>query len=303
MPVKVMFAQLASCWGCHQSLLDLHETLIDVLPQLEIVFWHTVADYKLHDVEKLPDGSVDVGFTEGFCRNEEDLHLLKLTRQKCKLLVSYGTCSTYGSIPSLLNLYSIDEALSRKFKEAESVVDGRIPDKYVPKMLEYVKPNREYVKYDLFLPGCPPEPPLIAEAITSLLRGEMPKLKERTLCDECPRIKSEVIVLKKVKRDFEGIPEPEKCLLEQGYICMGPATREGCGAVCPSAGFPCKGCMGPGPNVMDQGAKMLSALASLVDYESVSPEELVKTVKDVIGTFSRFTLPSSIIPKSVFKKK
>ncbi|MEM2830486.1 MAG: F420-nonreducing hydrogenase, partial [Candidatus Jordarchaeales archaeon] len=91
--------------------------------------------------------------------------------------------------------------------------------------------------------------------------------------------------------------------LEQGYICMGPATREGCGAVCTSAGVPCKGCMGPGPNVMDQGAKMLSALASIVDYESVSPEDLVKAVKDVVGTFSRFTLPSSIIPKAVFKKK
>ncbi len=303
MPVKAIFLQLASCWGCHQSLLDLHEALLDVLPQLEVLFWHTVVDFKVQDIEKLPDGSVDVGFTEGFCRTEEDVHRLKLVRQKCKLLVSYGTCSTYGSIPSLLNLYPIDEALARKFLEAESVVDRRIPDKHVPKMLEYVRPNRQIVNYDFFLPGCPPEPHLIAEVVTALLKGETPKLKERTLCDECPRVKSEVIVLKKIKRDFEGIPEPEKCLLEQGYICMGPATREGCGAVCPSAGAPCKGCMGPGPNVMDQGAKMLSALASIVDYESISPEELVNAVKDVVGTFSRFTLPSSIIPKAVFKKK
>jgi len=281
----------------------LHEALLDVIPQLDIVFWHTVVDYKFKDLEGLPDGSVDLGLTEGFCRTEEDVHLLKLARQKCKMLVSYGACSTFGGLPALLNLYPIDEALRRKFMEAESVVDGRIPDRVVPKMLDYVKPNPSIVKYDLLVPGCPPEPKLIAEVLTSLLKGEMPKLKERTLCDECPRVKSDVVVVKKIKRDFEGIPDPEKCLLEQGYICMGPATRAGCGAVCPSAGVPCKGCMGPGPNVLDQGAKMLSALASIVDYESVSPEELVKAVKDVVGTFSRFTLPSAIIPRAVTDRR
>ncbi|MEX2705643.1 MAG: F420-nonreducing hydrogenase [Candidatus Freyrarchaeum guaymaensis] len=303
MPVKIALAQLGSCWGCYQSFMDNYEGLLDILPELEIVFWHTVTDFKYKDLESYEDGSIDVGTIEGVCRTEEDLHILKLMRKKCKVLISLGSCSTYGGIYGLLNLYTMDEALKRKFIEAESVAEPAIPDEDVPKMLDFIVPNRKIVEFDAFLPGCPPTKEDIANALVGLLKGELPPPPKRTLCDECPREKSEVITIRQLKRDYEGIPDPDKCLLEQGYICMGPATREGCGALCPSAGVPCRGCYGPGPNVIDQGAKMISALGSIVDYEVISPEELVEKVGDAAGTFYNFFLPSGIISKTVRKAK
>ncbi|MEM2134637.1 MAG: hypothetical protein QW261_14035 [Candidatus Jordarchaeaceae archaeon] len=303
MPVTVAMVSLASCWGCYQSLLDTHEALLEILPHLDIKFWHTVTDFKYKDLESYKDGSIDVGIVEGVCRTEEDVHILKTLRKKCKTLISLGTCSTYGGIYGLLNLTTIDQALKRKFMEAESVKEPRIPDEDVPKMLDFIVPNRKVVDFEVFLPGCPVVSKDIANAILGLLKGELPSPPVRTLCDECPREKSEVITIKQLKRDYEGIPDPKKCLLEQGYVCMGPATREGCGALCPTAGMPCRGCYGPGPNVIDQGAKMISALGSIVDYESISPEELVEKVGDVAGTFYNFFLPSGIISKTVRKAK
>ncbi|WXG40233.1 MAG: F420-nonreducing hydrogenase [Candidatus Freyarchaeum deiterrae] len=303
MPVKVAMVSLASCWGCYQSFLDNYEGLLPILPELDIVFWHVVTDFKYKDLESYKDGSIDVGIVEGVCRTEEDVHILKTLRAKVKTLISLGSCSTYGGIYGLLNLSTMDEAFKRKFMEAESLEEPSIPDEDIPKMLDFIVPNKKIVNFEVFLPGCPVTSQNIADALVGLLKGELPPPPTRTLCDECPREKSQVITIKQLKRDYEGIPDPKKCLLEQGYVCMGPATREGCGALCTRAGSPCTGCYGPGPNVIDQGAKMISALGSIVDYEAISPEELVKRVGDVAGTFYTYFLPSGIVSKTVRKAK
>jgi F420-non-reducing hydrogenase small subunit len=102
-----------------------------------------------------------------------------------------------------------------------------------------------------------------------------------------------------IKRKFKGTPDQEKCLLEQGYLCMGPATRACCGAKCPNAGVPCSGCYGPTDAVIDQGAKMISALCSdfgIDNDKKVDPTELPKSIDDKIGCFYKFTLPSALIP-------
>ncbi len=78
---------------------------------------------------------------------------------------------------------------------------------------------------------------------------------------------------------------------------MGPATRAGCGVQCPNAGVPCVGCWGPAPNVRDQGAKMISALASI--SKDIEPDTLLKMVPDTVGTFYRFCLAKSLIPRRV----
>ncbi|MDH4214664.1 MAG: F420-nonreducing hydrogenase, partial [Candidatus Thorarchaeota archaeon] len=94
-------AQGSSCWGCFQSLVDIHLNLATVLPALEIKYWQAVADFKLHHLESYNDKSIVVGLFEGMARTEEDIHLLKLMRNKCQILIAFGSCSCFGGIPGL----------------------------------------------------------------------------------------------------------------------------------------------------------------------------------------------------------
>lgn len=109
-----------------------------------------------------------------------------------------------------------------------------------------------------------------------------------------------------IKRQFEiGKPEPELCLIPQGLICMGPATLSICGAECPSIAIQCRGCYGPTPKVQDQGAKMISAIAS--DYgveedKTVDPEEVADQLDDIVGTFYTYTLPAALVPLKMTKE-
>jgi F420-non-reducing hydrogenase small subunit len=108
--------------------------------------------------------------------------------------------------------------------------------------------------------------------------------------------------VKKFYRTFEIIPEPEICLLEQGLLCAGIATRGGCEAPCPQANMPCTGCYGPVDGVIDQGAHFLSAVASVID--SNDPDEIQKIIdgiRDPVGTFYRYSLPDSLLRRARIK--
>ncbi|WXG44126.1 MAG: F420-nonreducing hydrogenase [Promethearchaeati archaeon SRVP18_Atabeyarchaeia-1] len=294
---SVIFVQLSSCWGCHQSLIDLYEKLVDILPALNIKYWPAVVDFKEKDLEGLPDRGIDAGFVEGTTRTENDIRLLRLARSKSKLLVSYGTCSTYGGVYALANLSTRDELLRRKYYEAESLSNKGVPSDNLPEITSSIKRNDENVRFDLYLPGCPPTSDNIAAAVTALIEGKPIKVYEKTVCDECERNKEEKKSVKRYKRRFEGKTDPVKCLLNEGYLCLGPGTRAGCGAQCPTnANLPCDGCYGPPPGVTDQGAKLLSAIASIAD---MPPEELDREIADPLGQFYRFTFAYGLIKKSV----
>jgi F420-non-reducing hydrogenase small subunit len=294
---SIIFVQLSSCWGCHQSLVDLYEKLIDVLPALDIRYWPAVLDFKEKDLESLRDKSVDAGFVEGVCRTDHDIHLLKLARNKSKLLVSYGTCSSYGGVYSLANLSTKDELMKRKFQEAESLIKGEMPRAGLPQITSSINKNDKFVKFDLYLVGCPPTTDNIAGAVTALIQGTPVTPYLKTVCDECERNKEEKKDIKRYLRRFDGKADPVKCLLNQGYLCLGPGTRAGCKAQCPTnANLPCDGCYGPPDGVIDQGAKLLSAIASVAD---MPPGELDREIIDPIGQFYRFTFAHGIINKAV----
>jgi F420-non-reducing hydrogenase small subunit len=129
---------------------------------------------------------------------------------------------------------------------------------------------------------------------------------EKSVCDECPRKKKDKKI-SKIYRVYEIVPEPEKCLLEQGIICMGPATRGGCEAQCINANMPCTGCGGPCPNEVEQGAAMISALSSILgvggerdpEYDA---EKVVAQIKDPLGTFYKYSLPASLIRRRIMKE-
>jgi len=264
------------------------------LPLLDIQYWVAAVDFKLEHLESLPKGGLDVAFVEGLCRTQEDVHLLKLCREKAKALVAFGTCSTFGGVPSLANLFPRKELFERKYLRSETVPEkGTIPSENVPTITKFVPRNDQLVKVDVYLPGCPPTSAEIANAVLSLLNGKPIEHSIKTICDECERKKEEKNI-KEFRRDYEGRPDPEKCLLNQGYLCMGPGTRAGCGAQCPEANHPCKGCSGPPEGVTDQGARLIGAFGGIADME---PQKMLESFKDPAGQLYKFTYASSPLSK------
>ncbi|MHA1906324.1 MAG: NADH-quinone oxidoreductase subunit B family protein [Candidatus Thorarchaeota archaeon] len=293
MAKRIAMTQLSSCWGCDQSLVDLHLGLLDVLPAIDIVFWPAVVDTKLHQLEAMKENSIHIGLVEGSCRTKEDEHLLKLMREKCKILVAWGSCSAFGGVQGLGNQWDLEELLERKFMKTETVTDPRIPNENVSGFTESIIPNGDIVPIDVVLPGCPPTSQNTLDALTALLTNQPWDLPTKTVCDQCPMERKEKII-KQFKRTHEGHIEPGICILDQGYLCLGFATIGLCGAQCPTVNTPCKGCFGPPPAVTDHGAKIISALGAVADMD---PEELEKSFPDPIGSFYFTDYASSYLSK------
>jgi F420-non-reducing hydrogenase small subunit len=181
----------------------------------------------------------------------------------------------------------------------------------IPQFYDTVRTLDQTVEVDYYLPGCPPPVKLIANAVDAIAKNELPPKGSvlaplKAVCDECPRTRENKKITK-IYRVHEKIPEPEKCLLEQGIICMGLATRSGCGAQCLNVDMPCTGCQGPGPNMPEIGAGMITALAAIFGYDekdlsAEDVEKLMSQIKDPVGTFYMYSLPASILRRKVMKK-
>ena len=229
MPIKVAFMQLSSCWGCHQSLLNAHLGLLPILPQLDIVYWPAVVDFKLESLVARPDKDILVGFIEGVARTKKDTENAKLMRQKCAIIVALGACSCYGSVAGLANLFDKEELVKRKFTETESITDKepKEPTKNVPGFEDFIVNVDDIVDVDVFIPGCPPTTNNIVAAISFLftLVGEGPSTldKKGCVCNTC-----------KLKEDG--------CFLDENILCYGAITASGCDLMCPNNGDICYGC-------------------------------------------------------------
>ena len=168
----------------------------------------------------------------------------------------------------------------------------------------------QVVDVDYYLPGCPPTPKILWEAVHVLLSGNLPPkgtvlAPDRALCDECPRkdTRPEKLTLKEFKRPQDVVIDEQTCMLAQGVVCLGPATRSGCEALCPQGNMPCTGCFGPTSRVRDYGAKALSAIASIIDSnDETEIEKIVQTVPDPVGTFYRYSLPTSMLRRKKMRR-
>lgn len=292
------------------SFLEVGEGIVDILSQVEIVFWPALADQKRADLEALPRKSIDLALINGTLRTEENLEMVQLLRERSKAMVAYGACAHLGGIPSLGNLNTREEILNG-FQPGPP--PGGTEEDAPPDLLPRALPLAAAVEVEYVVPGCPPPAALIARFFEAFLSGKMPDpghvfAGEKALCEECPLERHEDRKIERMVRPHEAVPEPGKCLLEQGFICLGPVTRSGCGAVCPKAGMPCTGCLGPTPKAGDQGMAMISALASLVrageEGEAVFAQEneILDQLVDPIGTFYKYGVPS-LFPLSPLRER
>ena len=312
---KAAFYWAASCGGCEIAILELGKSLVDVSKKVDIVFWPVALDFKYSDVEAMPDKSIDVCFFNGAIQTSENEHMAKLLRQKSKTLIAFGACANGGGIPALANTTSKERIFTRVYKENPTVDNpkGTYPETKtqmkegeltIPEFYNTVRTLNQTVDVDYYVPGCPPVGAQVAAVMGNIVGGKLPAkgsvigASNTSLCDECPRVKGDRKI-KKIMRIYEVVPDTEKCLLDQGIICMGPATRGGCGAQCLSANQPCRGCYGEVPGVLDQGAKMLSALSSNFDAENEEEiERIASGVVDPIGTFYRYGLARSLLRRA-----
>ena len=291
--LKLAVEHLTTCAGCENAILDLGDSLLTVLGDLELVYAPILMDAS-------PPDRVDIAIVTGAVRTEEDKEKVRNWREKSSILIAFGSCACFGGIPGLANLLKSIELLKTSYLEQLGTEnpEGEPPHVEVPELTSLIKPVSEYVKVDYMLPGCPPPSNLISELFTALIKGEKFTLPEKSVCDDCPLNSGDEKVIKCIKRwGFDKV-DVDRCFLEQGFICLGPATRGGCGARCIKAGYPCRGCMGVLEGVEDQAAKMISAIASATSLDEVTLEDL-KKILDLVGTLYRFTFPSSIFGRRV----
>jgi F420-non-reducing hydrogenase small subunit len=315
---KVALYWCASCGGCEESVVDLAEDILGVVNAVDIVFWPVAMDFKKQDVEAIEDGGILVSMINGGVRTSEQEEMAKLLRRKSALVVAYGSCAHMGGIPGLANQFDREQILRTIYEESPSTInEGHLRPKTagpgeghpltIPDFRSMVRTLDQVIPVDYYLPGCPPVPRMLKAALETLLSGKLPPKgtvlgPDIAMCEECPRKESKPadLAYAAFRRPHEVIIQPETCLLAQGVICMGPATRGGCGAQCVTGNMPCSGCFGPTSHVRDQGAKILSAIASSVsakDTEGI--DRTLASIPDPIGTFYRYGLPGSLLRRKI----
>lgn len=307
----------ASCGGCEIATINMNEKILEFDATFEVAFWPVAVDAKYKDVEAMEDGEILVTLFNGGIRNAENEKIAKLLRRKSQILVAFGSCANEGCIPGLANLSANHKVIDTAFTTVSTDNPNNYRPEYeyempegkitIPEFLPVLRTLEQVVDVDYYMPGCPPETHQIVAVIDVLIavvngeaalppKGTVLGVGNTTVCDECGRTRN----LKKIT-EFKRIQDIEKidqelCLMEQGLICNGPATASGCESKCPDVNAPCAGCYGPALGVNDFGARMITAIASVIDaQEPAEIEKIMDGIVDPVGTFYRFGLANSLM--------
>lgn len=294
MTARVAEEWFAICGGCEVTILDIGEPLLDLLPKLSFVHMPVLMDNKLFgqtgEKKRMEIPEADVGIITGGIRNEENRELAKEMRAKCKTLIALGSCACFGGIPALANQFHLEELYEKVFRGSKTTDSAATPTIDVPPLTDRVYALDEVVKVDVYLPGCPSSPDIVADALVSLLEGKAFSLPERSVCDDCPmkREQKADIALKRplgpaIPMDAEL--EKSRCLMEIGYLCLGPVTKSGCGGRekvprCVKGRMTCRGCFGPIRKDANPMVDMMGAITSI----GLDP----KLIPDRSATFQRY---------------
>ncbi len=282
---KVAEEWLNICGGCEVSILDIGEPLLDLLPQLQFVHIPVLADNKYFgqtgEKAQLEIPEADVGIVSGGVRNEKEKHVAQEMRKKCKTIVALGSCANFGGIPALANMWPRDEMLDKVYRGSKTTESAPTPKDDLPPLLDRVYALDEVIKVDVAIPGCPPSPEMIKDALVALLSGKPFKLPDKSVCDECPTKREKKSAGGAIRRPLEQIQfaqgepwEKTRCLMEQGVLCLGPVTRAGCAGLeahdgqekvprCIKGYMPCRGCFGPIRKEANPLVDMMTAISSI----------------------------------------
>ncbi len=328
---KIAVYSASGCRGCEQAILDIHYQVGSLTRWADLVFWPYILGSEWPELEE--HSELEVCFFTGAIRTREDWEAARRLRAKSRLIVALGACAAFGGLPGMANLAPGRTLKKPQDSPGKPIGFGEENGSDLPELEEKVLSLPQVIETEYRIPGCPPRqsylwaavqslvvgtessvrlsfsalrlPPAMAQAITS---GVLPPKGSvfsgaRAVCASCSRIKEE----KKFKgffRPWQKEPEPDRCLLEQGFVCQGVVTREGCGGVCPSAGLPCRGCFGKTDGVFDPGPKMISAISSNLDSDD--PKEIAaafEPIVDLAGMVYRYTLAGECTLLSSWPRK
>ena len=318
---KLAIFTATGCRACENAILDIHYQVSSLARYANIVFWPYVSGSQWRDLDK--QERIDVCFFAGAIRSGSDREAALKLREKSRIMVACGACAAFGGMPGLVNGSQGSGAggqSQRTMDNKQQTHEEWKPE--LPPLETRVSALSQIVKVDYLVPGCPPTqnflwaaiqslvcngqsparlsfpasrlPDAIAQAITS---GVLPPkgsifAGEKAVCATCSRVKEEKRFAT-YKRPYQAYEESGRCLLEQGLVCQGITTREGCGGLCTALGQPCRGCFGKAEAVFDPGAKMVSAISSTFDSDDAKEiAALVDNFVDLVGTFYRYTLPT-----------
>ncbi|MCD6468871.1 MAG: NADH:ubiquinone oxidoreductase [Thermoplasmata archaeon] len=207
---RVAFFDFASCEGCELQVANLEEEVLDLIEIVDVVSFREVMKEHSDDYE--------IAFVEGSIMRPMDEERLKKIRSNAKVLVAFGACATIGGVNKIRNQWQPDEVLKEVYGDAD-LEGNEFFDVFKTKAVD------EVVKVDYYIYGCPPPREEIKKVITSLVMGKKPDIPNYPVCVECKK-------------------NENVCLFELGKFCLGPITRAGCNAICPSNGRACDGCRG-----------------------------------------------------------
>ena len=171
---KISSDWLAGCAGCHMSLLDIDERIIQIT-ELADLRSTPITDLKTPD-----ESGVDVGILEGGVNNSTNEEVAHTMRKRCKLLVALGDCAVFGGVPAMRNFFTVEESLRRAYVETESTDgEGKIPSDPELARMTRVRALNEVVPVDLYVPGCPPDADTIFYVLSELAQGRKPNLDDK----------------------------------------------------------------------------------------------------------------------------
>jgi F420-non-reducing hydrogenase small subunit len=316
---KLAIFTATGCRGCEHTILDVHYQFHPLHRIAHVVFWPYVLGSQLNSLKTID--MLDVCLFAGAIRTETDRQAALELRRKSRIVVELGACSAFGGMPGLVNLSEKTGRQARVSVQASEAVFPPVLEELESRVLSL----DQVIAVDYIIPGCPPTHSLTWAALQAVLgtgasrthlsfaMSRLPKTVaqsiasevlppkgsvfagEKAVCASCSRQKEEKRFAA-VIRPYQAYESTGRCLLEQGMVCQGIATREGCGGLCTGVGVPCRGCFGKTKAVLDAGAKMVSAISSTFDSEKPSQiENIAKQFHDLAGTFYRYTLPSQCL--------
>jgi sulfhydrogenase subunit delta len=230
MKPKVGFFDFTSCEGCQLTVLDSLQTHLELLELVEIVQFREAISERGEDYA--------IAFVEGSITRESDQTRLRAIRAQASVLVALGACAHLGGINAIKNLGSIEGAIRYVYGDQAQALSSHS-----------ARPLSAVVPIDAYVPGCPIDRAEFVAIVQALLNGKRPPIPDFPMCMDC--------------KQRENV-----CLFDKGSVCLGPITRAGCGAICPTFGEGCVGCRGavPHPNI----ESMLSVLAE----HGMKPDEI-----------------------------